>query len=45
MPFGGVCFRDEDKPADMGVPVQQEPKLPPCSQYVAVRNKSGVQYE
>ena len=45
MPFGGVCFRDEDKPAYMGVPVQQEPKLPPCSQYVAVRSKSRVQYE
>lgn len=45
MPFGSVGFRDEDEPAYMGVPVQQESKLPPCSEYVAVRSKSGVQYE
>lgn len=45
MPFGSVSFRDENEPAYMGVPVQQEPKLPPCSEYVAVRSKSGVHYE
>ena len=29
----------------MGVPVQQKAEIPPCSEYVAVRSKSGVQYE
>ncbi len=45
MPFGGACFRDEDEPAHVSVPVQQEVEFPPLSKYVAVRSKSGVQCE